>query len=378
MDTTADQGVLARPPQVLVVGQGPPARGGIPSYVTGLMDDPRLGERIAMRFLNTTPLGTKRPAALNASNLRLALFHAWTLLRRARRADVVHLNLAPAPSLPLLRALLLCAAAKLGGARVILHAHTGRLHRCAERPAYRFLLRLVPMVTDRIIVVSQEAKDALDAIGVDAVHLENGIDVDRIPAGPKDADPPILLFVGTVCARKGLIDLRDALIQLSNTKAGPRLPVRPIIVGDSRQEGPGVWEDMVKSYRACGLMGVEFPGALEHPAVVSLLSRASIFCLPSHWEGFSLSLLEAMAGGAAVVTTRVGDSSVLVEDGLSGILVEPRDPSGLAHAIESLVEDPDRRRRLGMAARGRVEERYSWARMSKRLNEIYRDLAQSM
>lgn len=361
-----------RKPRVLVVGQGPPTLGGIPTFVIKLTTDGWLTEQVDLVYLNTTPRGTKRPGGLGLGNAWFAIADSCSVFSAARRASVVHLNVAPTPLLPLLRALLLCAASKAAGAKVLLHAHTGRLPKCTQSPAYRFFLRWSRPLIDTLIVVSKEAEAAMSGLGYEVLHLENGVDVDEFLTGPKNDAEPLMTFLGTVCERKGLLDLRDALIALRGDPEMLRMRVR--IVGDGRQEGPGAMERVATAY--AGQLGeVEFVGALPKDQVREVLARTSIFCLPSHWEGSPLSLLEAMASGAAVVATNVGDIPTILQDGECGIIVQPYDGPALAEAIGRLVGDVDLRRRLGYAARKRVEERYSFGQMTHALSGLYREFA---
>jgi glycosyltransferase involved in cell wall biosynthesis len=358
-------------PSVLIVGQGPPVTGGIPSFISALQEDDLVRERVRLESLNTTPPGPKRPGAATAANLTQALRDAARVMARARRVDVVHLNLAAAPSLPLLRALLLAAAARAGGARVILHAHTGRLDRSARSPVYRSLLRLVGRLVDRLVVVSLAAEHTARRLAPRVIRIPNGVDPSQFATGPKDEAPPTVAFLGTVSERKGLLDLRDALLELRHDAARPRA----VVIGDARQEGPGVFERVQDAYRAVDLVDVEFTGALPHEQIVSRLAGVAIFCLPSYWEGFPLALLEAMASGCAVIASRVGDIPVMVDGGRGGILVDPGDVPGLASALRRLVGDPSERQRLGREARRLVEERYSLNRVAEAMVPLYEELA---
>jgi glycosyltransferase involved in cell wall biosynthesis len=353
-------------PRVLLVGQGPPVTGGIPSFIESLLKDPVLRDRVHLEHLNTSPRGEKRPGALTASNTRQVLDDARRVGDRARGADVVHLNLAAAPGLPLARAIVLARSARRAGAAVILHAHTGRLDLSARRASYRVLLRQAGRSVDALVVVSGAAEAAARPLVPRVVRLENGIEASAYPDGPKH-EPAQVAFVGTVCERKGLIDLRDALAGLPGTPA--------VILGDGRQEGPGVFERVRAAYQEAGLEGVTFTGSVGHPEVVRRLAAASIFCLPSHWEGFPLSLLEAMAAGCAVVASRVGDVPEMLDHGRAGILVEPRDPLGLRAALRRLLDDDDERRRLGRAARERAETTYPSDRVARGLAGLYEELA---
>lgn len=357
-------------PKVLIVGQGPPTLGGISTFITNLIGNDWLAHQADLELLNTTPSGIKRPGKLRVSNLRLTATHASLVFRRARATSVVHLNVAPTPLLPLFRALTLCAAARAAGAKVLLHAHSGRLPECVQSPLYRLALRLSCALIDTFIVVSREAYEAIDRLGCNVLHLDNGIDVERFLTGPKDRDPPLMTFLGTICERKGLLDLRDALVSLRGDQRS--LPMRVELVGDDRQEGPGAMERMTAAY-ADQLHEVEFLGAVSSDQVVKVLARTSIFCLPSHWEGSPLSLLEAMAAGSAIVATGVGDIPAILDEGRCGMIVEPHDSHALAGAIKRLIDDPDLRQQLGAAARARVRDEYGLQQTTRALAELYRE-----
>ena len=354
-------------PLVAVVGHGPPATGGIPTFVSTLLASTALNRRARLTFVNTTPSGERRPGSFTAANLRRAVRDAARVFGAGRAADVVHLNVSAAPTAPLARALVLCAAARAGGARTILHAHTGRLHLAVRSRVYRWLLRRSRLVVDAFVVVSRIEADAARRVGLDAIVLPNGIDASRFRTGPKD-EPPLIAFVGTVCERKGLIDLLGALSLLRRDSP----PFRVEIVGDASQEGPGVFDRIRSAYARAGLDDVTFRGALDRGGVDDVLSRAAIFCLPSHWEGLPLSLLEAMASGTAPVATSVGEIPRMLDDGRAGILVPPHDPSGLGAALGGLIADGVERAELGAHARHRVEAEYPEEAMFVSLDETYR------
>jgi glycosyltransferase involved in cell wall biosynthesis len=362
---SSDSGVIS----VLIVGQGPPAKGGIPSFVSDLLDDPWLRGRVRLDHLNTTSDQRGRPGAATFGNARLALGHARQTFSRARAVDIVHLNVAPTPALPLLRATLLCAAARAAGARTILHAHSGRLDRCSRSAVYRALLRVALALTHAVVVVSSSAERTVSSLGTGkVVRIPNGVDVGSFLTGPKAADPPILTFVGTVCERKGLLDLRDALVTLRRDRRFQPDDLRVIVAGDSSQEGPGLDSAIRARYERAGLGWVEFKGAVERDEVREILAESSIVCLPSYWEGFPLS-------GAAVVATRVGDIPEMTKG--AAILVDPGDVRALAEAIERMVKAPKERDRLGAEGRRRAERDFNRARLMLNLYSLYRRVSRS-
>jgi glycosyltransferase involved in cell wall biosynthesis len=178
-------------------------------------------------------------------------------------------------------------------------------------------------------------------------------------------------FVGTVSERKGLLDLRDALVAL---KEGSLTPV-VWIVGDARQEGRGVFDRIRHEFSTAGLDEVEFLGRLPRNEVLDLLRRSTVFCLPSHWEGSPLSVLEAMAVGTPVVASAVGDVPEMLDHGAAGIVVPARDPGALAGALESVLRDPEKASRLSAAARSRVAEHYSWRTTAGQVAGLYERVA---
>jgi glycosyltransferase involved in cell wall biosynthesis len=109
-------------------------------------------------------------------------------------------------------------------------------------------------------------------------------------------------------------------------------------------------------------------------AAVRALPAFDVFLQTSRWEAMSIAILEAMANGKAVVATRVGDNPHVIEDGVSGVLVNAGDIDGLVEALASTA-DPGRRRQLGLTARARFEEQFTLERMIRGYEAVYQDLA---
>jgi glycosyltransferase involved in cell wall biosynthesis len=101
------------------------------------------------------------------------------------------------------------------------------------------------------------------------------------------------------------------------------------------------------------------------------LLDTDIFVLPSWSEGFPLVILEAMAAGCPVISTRVGAIPEVVLDGVTGILVEKQNPQQLAQAMITLIENPDLRRQMGQAGRKRFEEHFTFDRCIDRMIAVF-------
>jgi N-acetyl-alpha-D-glucosaminyl L-malate synthase BshA len=135
------------------------------------------------------------------------------------------------------------------------------------------------------------------------------------------------------------------------------MPARLLLVGDGPELRP-----MCEKARALGIIEFVHPLGVQEE-VVSLLSIGDVFLLPSTEESFGLSALEAMACGMPVVASRVGGIPEVIEDTVSGFLHPPEDVDSMAKSAISLLTDPALHDRIASAARLRVRERFSAARV---------------
>ncbi|HEY7412126.1 MAG TPA: glycosyltransferase [Vicinamibacteria bacterium] len=150
--------------------------------------------------------------------------------------------------------------------------------------------------------------------------------------------------------------------------AGENRRARFVLVGD----GP-LRPAMEALARRLGLADrVVFTGARED--VPRLLAMLDLVAVPSHTEGMSNALLEAMAMARPVVATAVGGNVDVLRHGVTGLLVEPRDPPALAAALVLLLDDPARAQAMGAAARAWVAEHLAPGAMVRRHEELYRSL----
>jgi glycosyltransferase involved in cell wall biosynthesis len=221
------------------------------------------------------------------------------------------------------------------------------------------LRRLVQWLVERfsiVIVQTESWKRFYHEIAPRGKYLvlSNGVDCEEfVPTERGPANVPVLLFVGWLIREKGVFDLIEAARILRDR--GSNFVLK--LVGPFHGHEPAVRAQI----SAAGLGKViEALGAISsREGIITLYQRADVFVLPSWAEGLPVAVLEAMASGLPVVASRVGGVPDLVEDGVSGFLIPPRDPSALAVALERLIVDPDSRSRMGRAARAKVESSFS-------------------
>jgi glycosyltransferase involved in cell wall biosynthesis len=336
--------------RVLLVGKGPPARDGIATFLRSVQDG--LGGIHRIELLNLTREGDAAGGRLSLANIRRAAADTRAVWRRSRGADVVHIHSALAPHVTLVRAGMLAAAARTRGCGVLLHAHGGLVKLWLTTRPRRALARVALAAADHVVAVSEGGREALAAaLGKRRVDLiDNWIDTGAFSPPDAPHEPPRILYAGFITPRKGLLDLIAASRLLEERGVAHEL----LLAGGTPAEGPHAEEEV---RRAAG-PAVRLLGSRPLEAMPELYGTADVFCLPSWWEAMPLSVLEAMAAGLPVVATRVGDIPRAVEDGVTGLLVPPRDPAALASALEQLLRGPEDRRAMGAAGRARVEGRF--------------------
>jgi glycosyltransferase involved in cell wall biosynthesis len=193
-------------------------------------------------------------------------------------------------------------------------------------------------------------------------RIYHGADLARFPYEPgPPLDPPLILAVGRLVEKKGLDHLIAACRLLADR--GRRFQCR--IVAGSRDR----WDELSAQILGLGLAGqVVLVGPLDQDEVRRWYRSASIFALPcvvaedGDRDGIPNVLVEAAATGVPLVTTAVGGIPELVRDGETGLVVPPRDPQALAHALERLLDSPELAQRLREGARARVEQFFDLSR----------------
>jgi len=247
-----------------------------------------------------------------------------------------------------------------------------------------FVERSALEAADAVIAVSAAMRDDVlrvyPAIPPERVHvILNGIDTDVYRPDPGrdlvtamgvDPDRPSVAFVGRITHQKGLVHLLEAANRFDRSAQ----LVLAAGAADTEELGREI------AQRVGGLQGerdgvVWIERMLERREVIQLLSHATLFVCPSIYEPLGIVNLEAMACGAAVVASAVGGIPEVVVDDETGLLVPPADPEALATAVNELLADPERARRMGVAGRRRAVESFGWNRIAAQTAELYGSLA---
>jgi predicted metal-dependent phosphoesterase TrpH len=234
----------------------------------------------------------------------------------------------------------------------------------ATRPKLRRLFDSL----DAAIASSRATRDAAAAAFPGAYRvIPPGVDLERFRDGDVRRPGPLrLLFAGGVSRRKGLGVLLRALRALEDRASELTIDVCGADAQERRYSRlvPPAFEGRVA-----------FHGLVTEESVAEMYRRADVFCAPSLGpETAGMALLEAMAGAAAVVASRLPGYDEVVRDGIDGLLVPPRKPLALAAALRRVLDEPGLRERLAHEGLRSVR-RYDWARVTGEIEAVYEEVA---
>ena len=221
-----------------------------------------------------------------------------------------------------------------------------------------------------IITVSQSARDEIKremrVTGPRVAVIPNGVDHERFRPLPsvRRIRGRIVTTASADVPLKGLSHLLEAVAILRRSHC-----VELVVIGQPRPDGQV--SRMLKRRELAA--SVKFVHGIDESALVAIYAEAEVAVVPSLYEGFSLPALEAMACGVPVVATSAGAlPEVVGQDGETGLIVPPADPTALAGAIRRLLDDPGLRSRIGACGRLRAERLFSWKDAARKTAAEYR------
>jgi len=328
--------------------------------VCSLLPDGQLTEALREQGIKTFSLNVREKFDLRG------LFRLVRLLRR-ERIDILHTHLFHANQLGRI-------AGRIAGVPVIIsHQHGVERNRSKVRS---LLDRLTSRYADVVISTCEVVKETLikrDKISPGKIRIVyNGVAIPNVNVESSSVrrdlgialDAPVIGVVANLRPMKGY----DTFLKAARMILDEVENARFLIVGG------GPLEDKLKAFAS--KLGIWpqtiFTGFRDD--VPNLLATMDVFVLPSLWEGVPMALLEAMAMAKPVVATEVGGIPEIVIDGVTGLLVPPRDPDALAEAIIALLQDRERAEAMGRTGQERVERYFTVERMVQKTEALYEEL----
>jgi phosphatidylinositol alpha-mannosyltransferase len=307
------------------------------------------------------------------SNARVCLSPgASTRIKRLlqkEQFDVVHLHnpLTPMVSISFLRHRDVAPETAIVGTLHEYRVDKNPLFTLGDPVIYRWIKRL-----DGRIAVSDASREFNNTyFPGDYVIIPNGIDVAQFQSD--EASPferyrderPTVLFVGRLEYRKGFKYLLRAWPWVRAVVPNARL----LVVGafDKRRKRP-----YIMYARKRGIRGIRFVGPASERDKTRYYRTADLFCAPSAgFESFGIVLLEGMAAGVPVVASDIPGFRTVLDDGVQGVFVPPRQPLAIGKAIIDLLSDPKLRAKMGAAGQAKAAV-YDWSRVASQVLDFYR------
>ncbi len=293
------------------------------------------------------------------------------------RPEILHLNfvgfVGPLPWI-----------ARLGGVRkVYFTAHGSNAqgtHALRARAWKRWLVRCINAPLRRVFCVSKYSRQFLvdlDVLPEDRFQvLYNGIPTPDVSNAAElgqrfrerfgiPQDKPLVTQVSWIIAEKGIPQFLDAARQV----LAERPEIHFAIVGNGAQA-----DEYQRLAHDLGIgESVTWTGLLQNPIRDGVFAATDIFCLASQWqEAFGMVLAEAMAFEKPAVGSSIGGIPEVIEDGVTGLLNAPKDTAQLARNLLRLLNDPELRRRMGLAGRRTVEEKFQLEKIVAEVVRQYR------
>lgn len=327
---------------MLVVGPGERSAGGVRSVMNALARS-QLSERFELSEIETHQDG---PAPLKAWTAARGIGRVAVALAR-RRPDLLYLHTASGASF--WRKAIVAGMARAAGRPYVMHVHGGgflEFHRRANR-VQRAIIRAVLRRAAAVVTLSAVWAEGIGAIaGRPTVTIPNPVTLPARHADP-GRRPARVVTLARIGPAKGSYVLVRAFADVASRHQDAVL----VMAGD------GDPSEVLRLAADCGIADrVLLPGWVGPDARDALLADATVFTLPSRTEGLPMGMLEAMSYGLPVVMTPVGGVPDVIDDGVNGRLVPVDDRQALAVAIDELLADPERSRRMGQAARTTVAE----------------------
>jgi len=332
------------------------------------------GERLKAEGFSVIPIESKRGSVSLVGGLR-DFFQSFKIVR-AERADIVH-------CIALRPAVIGGVAAKLAGTGALVVAPTGLGYLWIERGFTAHLVRKVVSIIVGVWLRGPrtrylfENRDDPQEFGIDPdaadVTIVGGAGVDpaKFPRSAEPAAPPVkVAVVSRMILSKGVI---EAVAAAQRARAAGA-PIELHLFGDPDPANPrSIPQATLQKWSA-------EPGITWHGHVTDVARvwrEHHIAMLLSYGEGLPRSLVEAAAAGRPIVATDVPGCREVARDGKEGILVPLGDSAAAARALATLAGDQALRRRLGVAANARFNERFTAAAVRKTVCNLYRSLVRS-
>lgn len=237
----------------------------------------------------------------------------------------------------------------------------------AKRIIEKFCLKYSKF--NKIITVDKNSLPQFKKINIkNVIYMPNGVDLEKFNKKKTNkTNKTIFLFVGRLEKQKGLIYLIKAIniLKVNNSNFEVHL------IGTGTEEAS--LKELVSKFNFKKY--IKFLGKKTSQEITTYYVNSDVFILPSIWEGFPLTLLEAWAASLPVIITNVGGVSKICKNKENVLMIPSKNTKKIAEAMLELIKNKKQREKLGKNGRKLVEEKYGWEKVAKKFVSIYKNLA---
>jgi glycosyltransferase involved in cell wall biosynthesis len=353
--------------QILIIGSIPPPYHGSTVAVQSLLNS-RLREEFDLLHLDTSDhRNFENLGKFDFINVSLGLKNLLQLafICIFNKPDIVHVSPGTNIGSCLREGLFVILTKILSRAKLVVHFHTGYFKKfyLKSGPCFKRFVDFFLGKTDRAIVLGECFRPMVGlwfpSQRVDVVP--NGTSFDPYHGGPVGKSyhhrrPVCITYMSNIDPAKGVFTLLKALQRITKNTS----PIQLTIAGAWTSSGL-VIKEQIDGFIMRSQLGraVRFAGVVKGKEKEDLLKETDIFVLPSTIDAQPYSIIEAMAAGCPVVSTWHAAIPETVIDSKTGLLVEKENVDQLARALKGLIENPELRKKLGLAGRKRYERCYT-------------------
>ncbi|MCW7472054.1 glycosyltransferase family 4 protein [Leptospira levettii] len=347
--------------KVLLVSPLPPPSGGDSTWTVMYLENaPKLG--ISVSLVNTSLIGQRSESAGYTYSLFDELKRAFSIwinllkiLIQRKKANIVHFNSNCSPK-GLVRDYLSVLLIKLFSIPIVFHCHCNVPDQLRESRVGFYFLKNIIKLADKIIVLNSRSRNFISTnfkVGSDIVPNFINLDLVDLKRNRVIRKLKKLTFTGHIRRSKGILEILKVAIDF------PELTFYLI--------GP-----MTENLEAEEQIGsnVKLLGSMDHDQVLEFLKESDLFVFPSHTEGFSVSMLEAMASGLPVVATDVGANADMIES-KGGFIIPTNDVFALKKAIVRM-KDVNLRKKMSIFNIAKVKNNYTSEIVLNKYLNIYK------
>jgi glycosyltransferase involved in cell wall biosynthesis len=363
--------ILHTPPKpvILILGTSLQIVSGISTHLQQLFQSP-LNQKFQYEHFETGGQGKNESLLRKLKRLLLSPLQLAIFILQAK-PDLLHLNTSM-DSKAFCRDAVYLLVAKILRRKVIYQIHGGKLPQEFGKADFLFqkFLKLILTLPEAVVVLSEQELQAYRNL---LLHqrielIPNAIELTPYSAATEkqfNSQELKLVYLGALTESKGILETLEAMASL---KAEAKfVGIKYFIAGNGKME-----QRLRQKVEQLGLQEfVEFTGSIFGQDKISFWLSAHLFIFPSYNEGLPYTLLESIASGTPVITTPVGGIRDVIQDGVHGIMVKPKDSGEIASAISRLIHQPDLLKKMSLKCIERSRENYGVVRMSGQFAVLY-------